>query len=118
MANGVSFVERIDEELDYKGMRRAELLRKIGLPRNAISNWIERGNIPAGDICLKIADELGVSVEYLINGYDKKQLKREQRDLLNQWELLTNEQKETVQTLLKKWEEDRTASEKNRTSKA
>ena len=117
MANGVSFVERIDEELDFKGMKRAELLRLLGLPRNSISNWLERGNIPAGDICLKIADYFGVSIEYLITGKNNDST-QEERWLISQWKQLSDEQKSRIRLLLNGWEDARTKDEKNSLSKA
>lgn len=117
MANGVSFVERIDEELDFKGMKRAELLRLLGLPRNSISNWLERGNIPAGDICLKIADYFGVSIEYLITGKNNDST-QEERWLISQWKQLSDEQKSSIRLLLNGWEDARTKDEKNSLSKA
>ena len=117
MANGVSFVERIDEELDFKGMKRAELLRLLGLPRNSISNWLERGNIPAGDICLKIADYFGVSIEYLITGKNNDST-QEERWLISQWKQLSDEQKSSIRFLLNGWESARTKDEKNSLSKA
>lgn len=117
MANGVSFVERIDEELDFKGMKRAELLRLLGLPRNSISNWLERGNIPAGDICLKIADYFGVSIEYLITGKNNDST-QEERWLISQWKQLSDEQKSNIRLLLNGWEDARTKDEKNNSSQA
>jgi len=117
MANGVSFVERIDDELVYKGMKRAELLRQLELPRNSISNWLERGNIPAGDICLKIAEFLDVSVEYLITGKSGG-ITKEEHWLLSQWQHLTDDQKNNIRLLLNGWESARNQDEKNSSSQA
>ena len=111
MTNGIYFVNRIDEILDKQGKRRAELLRDLELPRNAITNWSDRGNIPAGDICIRIAEYLGVSVEWLVTGKENG-LTSEERTLLRQWKLLTPEQKDTVSTLLQKWESEYQAREK------
>lgn len=112
MTNGIYFVNRIDEILDKQGKRRAELLRDLELPRNAITNWSDRGNIPAGDICIRIADYLGVSVEWLVTGKEAA-LSSEEKTLLKQWQILTPAQKDTIHTLLDKWESEHQSKEKN-----
>lgn len=109
--NGLFFVKRIDEALEKKEGKRAELLRDLKLPRNAITNWSDRGNIPAGDICLKIADYLGVSVEWLISGREGK-LSAEQIKMVNALVVLNETQKETLFTLVDKWLADYAAIEK------
>ncbi len=70
--NGMEFVRRIDGCLDNQGKKRAELLRDLNLPRNSITNWDSRGNIPAGDICMRIADYLGVGAEWLLTGRERE----------------------------------------------
>lgn len=115
MANGIYFVQRIDEILEKNGKKRAELLRDLELPRNSITNWSDRGNVPAGDICLKIAEYLNVSVEWLISGKESG-LSNEEKWLLSQWKALDPAQKDTVRTLLDKWESDRTAQEREKTN--
>ena len=109
--SGIYFVKRIDSQLEKMGIKRAQFLRLVGLPRNAIGNWNERGNIPSGDVCVKIADFLNVSVDWLISGEEIEGLSNEERWLLKQWEQITPEQKDTVRTLLEKWEAVRTAFE-------
>ena len=99
------FVKRIDEVLLRKNLKRAALCNDLELSSTAITDWARRGTVPAGDICLKIADYLGVSVEWLISGKDRG-LSAEDRALLRQWGCLTQEQKDTVRTLLDKWEAD------------
>ena len=111
MTNGIYFVNRIDEILDKQGKRRAELLRDLELPRNAITNWSDRGNIPAGDICIRIADYLGVSVEWLVTGKEAA-LSSEEKTLLKQWQILPPAQKDTIHTLLDKWESEHQSKEK------
>ena len=111
MTNGIYFVNRIDEILDKHGKRRAELLRDLELPRNSITNWSDRGNIPAGDICIRIADYLGVSVEWLVTGKEAA-LSSDERTLLKQWQVLSEEQKDTIRTLLEKWVSEHQAREK------
>ena len=105
------FVRRIDEVLLDKNLKRTALCSDLGLSQTAITDWARRGTVPAGDICLKIADYLGVSVEWLISGKEAG-LSTEQRALLSQWSKLSADQKDTIQILLDKWEADRKTKEK------
>lgn len=99
------FVKRIDEVLLERNLKRAALCNDLNLSATAITDWARRGTVPAGDICLRIADYLGVSAEWLINGKDSD-LTSEERHLLTLWAHLTSEQKDTISTLLEKWEAD------------
>lgn len=99
------FVKRIDEVLLERNLKRAALCNDLNLSATAITDWARRGTVPAGDICLRIADYLGVSAEWLINGKESD-LTPEERHLLTLWAHLTSEQKDTISTLLEKWEAD------------
>ena len=106
--NGLQIVKRITQVCDEKRIVRKSVSEALGLPDNCFSNWSARGTVPAGDICLRIADYLGVSVEWLITGKEKEEngLSLEERHLLTLWAHLTSEQKDTISTLLEKWEAD------------
>lgn len=116
-ANGLQIVRRIDAELDYRGETRVNLAKYLGIKPQNISAWYTRGTVPAGDICLKIAKYLGVSVEYVVYGEEPSSTK-EERWLFSQWKKLTDEQKNNIKLLLNGWEEARTKEEKNNTSQA
>ena len=109
--NGMLIVERIDNLLKENGQNRVNLAESIGINPQNISAWSLRGTVPAGDICIRIADYLNVSVEWLVTGKEKG-LSSEERNLLRQWSYLTPQQKETIQTLLDKWEENYTTAKK------
>jgi transcriptional regulator with XRE-family HTH domain len=109
--NGLQIVDRINDICRKKGIKKKDVSEALKLPDNCFSNWSARGTIPAGDICLKIAEYLNVSIEWLICGKEGG-LNNEERWLLSQWKNLDAVQKDTVRTLLNKWESDRTAFEK------
>lgn len=73
----MDFVGRIDFKLTEKNIKRAAMCQDIGIDTSIITAWKKRGTIPAGDVCLKIADYLGVSVEWLITGKEKEDVKTE-----------------------------------------
>lgn len=61
------FVDNLLNLLDEKGMTSAELCRRINIPKTSINNW-KRGSSPSIDTVKNIANELEVSIDYLING--------------------------------------------------
>ena len=111
LTNGMLIVERIDNLLKERHLNRVVLAEAIGIKPQNISAWSVRGTVPAGDICLKIAEYLNVSIVWLISGREDG-MSNEERWVLSQWKSLDAVQKDTVRTLLEKWESDRTAFEK------
>lgn len=118
MITDLVFMDRVESILKQKKLTQKELAEKLGLRRPSLSEWKKNGSIPAGDVCLKIADYLKVSVEWLITGKDKSFSEEEQK-LLRQWKALTPEQKKNLQYFLDGCEnEQRKEEEKNNTSQA
>lgn len=61
-----NFWEKVDAELNYRGMPRKELAKKANFPDSYISKGIARKSIPSADLALRIAHALNVSLEYLL----------------------------------------------------
>ena len=99
------FVLRIDSVLKKLNLKRASLCSDLGLSSTAITDWARRGTVPAGDICLKIADYLKVSAVWLITGKEEG-MSNEEKKLLMIYQKLTAIQKDTIWTLLEKWERE------------
>ena len=99
------FVLRIDSVLKKLNLKRASLCSDLGLSSMAITDWARRGTVPAGDICLKIADYLKVSAVWLITGKEEG-LSNEEKKLLMIYQKLSPDQKDTIWTLLEKWERE------------
>ena len=108
--NGMLIVERIDRLLKERKSNRVELAEAIGINPQNISAWSVRGTVPAGDICIKIADILHVSVKWLITGKEEG-LSNEENRLLSIYKELTPQQKDTIWTLLEKWDSENKAEE-------
>jgi transcriptional regulator with XRE-family HTH domain len=65
----MGFKENLKSELAYKGMLVKELAQKAGISRHTLDNYLNvREHIPTLDAAVKIANALGVSVEYLATG--------------------------------------------------
>ncbi len=103
--NGMQIVERIDRLLKERDLNRVALAEAIGINPQNISAWSVRGTVPAGDICLKIADFLQVSAVWLITG-EEEGMSNEEKKLLTIYQKLSAQQKDTIWTLLEKWESE------------
>jgi transcriptional regulator with XRE-family HTH domain len=65
----MGFKENLKSELAYQDMLVKELSASTGISRHTIDNYLNvRARIPTADVAVKIAQALGVSVEYLITG--------------------------------------------------
>lgn len=111
MTENLCFMDRVESILKEKRLTQKELAEDLGLRRPTLSDWKKNGAVPAGDICIRIADYLGVSVEWLVTGKEAA-LSSEERTLLKQWQVLSEEQKDTIRTLLDKWVSEHQTREK------
>jgi len=68
-----NFRQILREELDYQGLTVKELAAKAEVAKGAIDSYLgKQASMPPADTAAKIANALGVTVEYLLNGHDEK----------------------------------------------
>jgi transcriptional regulator with XRE-family HTH domain len=69
----VSFRDNLKQELKYNGMLVKELASLSGVPKRALDTYLlaENPSMPPADTAVKIANALGISVEYLVTGNEK-----------------------------------------------
>ena len=61
----------------YKNILVKELAVLSGVNRRTIDNYLrENGSVPSVDAAVRIAEALGVTVEYLITGQERQQQER------------------------------------------
>jgi transcriptional regulator with XRE-family HTH domain len=76
----MGFKENLKSELTYSGMLVKELAEKSGVNKYSLDNYLNaRGQIPSVEVGQKIAQALGVSVEYLVTGKEIKQSEKMQK---------------------------------------
>lgn len=105
-----NFWERVDEELEYKGMNRKSLASEVGFNLGNIGKGIQLGSSPSADTAVKIAKVLNVSVEYLVTGQDSSFQKenldlhryREYSSFINQLDSLPENQRELIKSIVAK----------------
>lgn len=104
----MGFREILREELDFQGLTVKELAAKSNIVKGTIDCYLnQRATLPNVEIAYKIAQALGVTVEYLVTGKDSKAsdtlpekykpLKQTLDDLL----LLPTEQLVPIQAMIK-----------------
>ena len=81
------FWRRVDEELEYLGKNRTYLANKCEFSLTNFNLGIKRGSTPSADTAVKIAEVLGVSVEYLVNGISTKNSTKNHEEEQNQLRL-------------------------------
>ncbi len=65
----MGFKEILKNELIYKDIQTKELSAKTGISLSTLNhNLVQNGNAPSAENAYKIAQVLGVSVEYLLTG--------------------------------------------------
>jgi len=69
----MGFKENLKSELTYSGMLVKELATVSGVKKSTIDNYLNTHNtMPSADAAVRIANALGVTVEYLITGNEKQ----------------------------------------------
>lgn len=68
------FLERLEPKLKKLGITKSRLAEEIGISRNAMSQFFRRERRPSTDILIKIANELSVSIDYLVGRTDDSKI--------------------------------------------
>ena len=67
------FAKRLFDELDFQNKTQKQLADFLGTKSSTIHAWGIRDSIPAADVAYKVAQFLGVSLEYLLTGEKKEE---------------------------------------------
>jgi transcriptional regulator with XRE-family HTH domain len=96
------FWENVEYIREYKNMTRKELSLKADFSLTSISTGIARQSMPAVDVAVRIAQALGVTVEYLVTGKDPQEtsLSPESRKLISLFSALSKPEKDAFLSLL------------------
>jgi transcriptional regulator with XRE-family HTH domain len=66
-----NFRQILREELDYQGLTVKELAAKSAVAKGAIDSYLgKQASMPPADTAERLANALGVTVEYLLKGQD------------------------------------------------
>ena len=100
----MGFAENLKAELDYQDIQIKELSQKTGISKHTLDKYLFGSKVQPGvENAYKIAQTLGVSVEFLLTGKTEKPdgLSSEYSKLLDDYQKLTDFNKKTVLDLIK-----------------
>ena len=103
----MGFRENLKAELAYRNIQVKELAAISGVSRRTIDNYFRKNNsMPSVDAALRIADALGVTVEYLVSGRELQEQKNsplmpDPRVILKSLESLNARDRKIVMSLIK-----------------
>lgn len=103
MIISVDFRERLKDEMVYKDIQHKELASRANVkPRALLSYVSSHPSMPPADVAVRLAEVLGVSVEYLVTGNKTKMtadLPRTERELLAAFSKLSEKEQKAVLSL-------------------
>ena len=68
----MSFGENLREAIDFNGLQQKELAHKTSINLRSIEKYLQKGGTtPSADKAVKLAQALGVTVEYLVTGKER-----------------------------------------------
>ncbi|MDR3283657.1 MAG: helix-turn-helix domain-containing protein [Treponema sp.] len=68
------FSQRLHETIAYAGLLQKDVALKAGIKKRALDMYLgSRKSMPPADVAARLADALGVSVEYLVTGKTSRQ---------------------------------------------
>lgn len=77
----MTFYERLRAICKEKGTTVTNMLTKLGIATGSTGNW-KRGSLPNGDVLIKIADYLNISVDYILFGEYRSDISKDERKLV------------------------------------
>ena len=101
------FSKRLRSEIEYACLNQKEFAAKIGIKKRTLDTYLGiQQSMPPADTAVKIADALGLSVEYLITGKEYQQKidiskYLQFRDLLDDLAVLPEETLRPIKSVIK-----------------
>ena len=96
----MAFADRLSIARKQKKIRQADLGKMVGTSGDIIGKYERGENIPSIDVAAKIADALGVTLDYLIKDKEYEQIDEDTLKRLKEIQKLSPENKAHVFALL------------------
>ena len=96
----MAFEDRLSLVRKQKKIRQADLGRMVGTSGDIIGKYERGENTPSIDVAAKIADALGVTLDYLVKDEEYEQIDKETLKRLKEVQKLSPENKAHVFALL------------------
>lgn len=98
-----TFGERLSNLLKEKSMKQQILAQKAGVTEAAVSHYIKGDRMPRASVMARIADALGTTSEFLMNGTEpdsKNEVAQAKRLIARNVKQMTKEQKVEIMSIL------------------
>ena len=96
-------LERIKELRGGRGWSNYRLAKEAKISENALNNLFRRNNVPTIPTLESICAGLGITLsQFFADGNEPVALSDAQREMLNTWDSLTDEQKVSLLDFIKK----------------
>lgn len=98
----MSFRQNLKDEIYFSGISVKELSYRTGIPYTTIESYINnKATSPSLEKAFKISSILGVSLEYLLTGKNRKYTTNEKEaELVKSFNRLTKEQQKLISELI------------------
>lgn len=68
------FGENLKKEMRAQGIERKQMVERVHISLSALASYIRGENVPPLDVAERLADTLGVSVDYLLGKTSQKEV--------------------------------------------
>ena len=96
----MDFFENVMKVSVAQGITPTDICNALNINKSAFTHW-RNGMLPRAEVCVKLAQYLGVSVDYLLTG-DKisNELSPQEKKLIDDFHVLDEQDKKLVTLLL------------------
>lgn len=95
----MNFGDCLKSVLDDKEISQREFARQLNIAPTTLNGYIKNTRQPDFELVKKIADTLGVSVDYLFGTDDKNGLTADERELIANYRQLGSDNKQLLKNL-------------------
>lgn len=99
----MEILDRIAQLRNKRGWSNYRLAKEAGISENSLNNLFRRNNLPTIPTLESICKGLGITLsQFFAEGGEPIELSESQREMLQTWNALNEEQKNTLLEFLKK----------------
>ena len=98
----MNILDKINYLMKERGWTEYKLAKNCGISQSTISTWFRKNQIPTIQSLNKICKGFGITLsQFFAEGNDAVLLSLQQRDMLNNWNILNKQQQQIILNLLK-----------------
>lgn len=96
----IDILQKITDQRTARNWTEYQLSIRSGLPQSTISSWYRKNMLPSIPSLQKICSAFDMTIAQFLSEGNLLELDSDQKELLEQWSLLTPEQKKALLSLL------------------